>query len=114
MKWYGINSAIANIGKEISRTKLGLLAYAQMMAVPQMEAYAKSHRPWHDISGDAKKGLKAGTVISGNKIRIYLCHQVDYGPSLELEHDKRYAIIDPTIEHFVPEIKRNHERIMRS
>ena len=114
MKWLGINSAIANIAKEVERTKLGLVAYASMQAAPQMEGYAKTHRPWHDISGNARRGLKAGTVISGNKIRIYLCHQVDYGVYLETAHDKRYAIIDPTIEHFVPEIKRNYERIMRT
>jgi hypothetical protein len=114
MKWYGINSAIANISKEVTRTKLGLQAYASMMAAPQMQAYAQTHRPWHDISGNAKEGLKAGTILSGNKIRIYLCHQVDYGVYLELAHDKKYAIIDPTIEHFVPEIKRNYQRIMRS
>jgi hypothetical protein len=110
----GIDSAIANIGKEVQRTKLGLMAYANMMAAPQMEAYAKANAPWNDISSEARKGLKAGTVISGNKIRIYLCNQVDYGVYLELAHDKKYAIIDPTIEHFVPEIKRNYERIMRS
>lgn len=114
MKWFGIDSAIANIAKEVSRTKLGLAAYANMMAAPQMQAYAHNNRPWHDISSKAKLGLKAGTVITGNKIRIYLCHTVDYGPYLELAHDKKYAIIDPTIEHFVPEIKRNYERIMRT
>lgn len=114
MKWVGIDRAIANIGKEVTRTKLGLQAYASMMAAPQMQNYAKQNRPWNDISSEAKRGLKAGTVLSGNRIRIYLCHQVDYGVYLELAHDKKYAIIDPTIEHFVPEIKRNYQRIMRS
>lgn len=112
MNWMGIDSAILNIGKEVQRTKLGLAAYASMVAAPRMQNYAKANRPWHDISRDARRGLKAGTVISGNKIRIYLCHSVDYGPFLELAHDKKYAIIDPTIEHFVPEIKRNYQRIM--
>lgn len=114
MKWHGIEHFIGNVAKEVNTTKIALGAYAYMIAAPKIETDAKANASWHDISGNARRGLNAGVVMRGDHIVIYLAHTVDYGPYLELAHDRKYAIIDPTLEKFTPEVKRNYERIMGS
>ena len=46
----------------------------------------------------ARKSLNATTEKRDNGIRITLAHGVDYGLWLELAHEKRFAIVKPTIE----------------
>lgn len=110
----GVEHVIANLGKEISRTKIALAAYAQMQAAPRLEAYARSNAPWHDISGKARQGLKGGTIIRGNKIIVYIAHSMSYGVYLELAHDQAYAILDPTIEANKAQIFEEYRRILRT
>lgn len=110
----GVETVIANLGKEVSRTKIALAAYAQMQAAPRLEAYARANRPWHDISSMAKDGLKGGTIIKGNKIIVYIAHSVDYGVYLELAHDQKYAILDPTIQANKAQIFEEYGRILRT
>jgi hypothetical protein len=109
----GVSTVLGNLAKEVTRTKVALAAYAQMQLAPQMQTYAQSNAPWHDISSMARRGLKAGTYLKGDKIIIYIAHQVDYGVYLELAMDQKYAILDPTIEHFKAEAYANYARIMR-
>jgi hypothetical protein len=103
-----------NVAKEVSKTKIALAAYGQMELAPRMQAYARSNAPWHDISGNARASLKGGTLIRGNKIIIYIAGGMDYSVWLELANDGKYAILDPTIEHFKAEARRTYERIMRT
>lgn len=64
----------------------------------EMQNYARINRPWKDRTGDAKKRLTATVEnVSKGWIRIKLSHGVDYGIFLELAHEKKYAIIGPTI-----------------
>lgn len=109
----GVGHVMGNLVKEVGATKIALAAYAQMEAAPRLENHAKANRPWHDISSAAKNGLNAGTFLRGNRIIIYLAHSVDYGPALELAHDCKYAIIDPTVEKLKGEIFEGYTRIMR-
>ena len=109
----GINNAIGNLVKEVSRTKVALAAYAQMRAAPRLQAYAQANAPWHDISGMARRGLKGGSYVKGDKIMIYIAHQVDYGVYLELAMDKKYEILDPTIDALKAEVFAEYSRIMR-
>lgn len=65
----------------------------------ELESYMKRNRPWTDRTNRAKLGLSA-TVSqpSEMKFRITLAHGVTYGKWLEHAHEKKYAIIDPTIK----------------
>ena len=109
----GLSSVLGNLVAWQSRKEIAIAAYASMVAAPKMQAHARSNAPWHDISGDARKGLKGGTVIKGNKVIIYIAHSVDYGVYLELCNDKKYEILDPTVDKFKGEVRRDYERIMR-
>lgn len=86
--------------------KLGaaVLMYANTKAV-QLESTMKQKRPWTDRTGMAKAMLKARVSMpNSNTIRITLSHGVSYGVWLELAHEKKYAIIDPTIKAESPKI----------
>lgn len=64
----------------------------------KFQNYAKQNRPWTDRTGHARQRLTGYTEEHGKKIRICIAHGVDYGRSLEYEHEKRYAILEPTVK----------------
>jgi wyosine [tRNA(Phe)-imidazoG37] synthetase (radical SAM superfamily) len=75
-----------------------ILMYASTKAI-EYESYMKLNRPWKDRSHQAKVTLN--TKVSqpnSHTVRITLAHGVEYGIWLELAHEKRYAIIGPTID----------------
>lgn len=87
-------------------TKLGvaILMYASTQA-QVLEAYMKSNRPWRDRTFAAKNRLN--TKVSrpnSDTIRITLAHGVEYGIWLELAHEKKYAIILPTLNLQGPKV----------
>ena len=110
--WRGMDSFLVNVSQQVSMTKVALSAYAEMEAAPKLEGYARANAPWHDISGAARAGLKGGSYIKGQKIIIYIAHSVDYGVYLELAHDKKYEILDPTIEKNKGRIWSDYKKIM--
>lgn len=86
--------------------KLGaqLLMYASSKA-EVLRAKMKQNRPWTDRTNMAKNTLNAKVSRpDDNTIRITLAHGVSYGISLELEHNKRYAIVGPTVRQEGPHI----------
>jgi hypothetical protein len=66
----------------------------------EMEQYAQQNAPWEDQTGDARAGLTAKAEHHGFRQEVYLFHTVDYGIWLEVRWNGKYAIINPTIEHF--------------
>ena len=78
-------------------------AYGRTVSV-KMEGEAKENRPWHDRTAQARQRLKGRCEKEPGKLRIYLSHGVDYGIYLELTHEKRYAIIYPTLRKEAPEV----------
>jgi hypothetical protein len=70
----------------------------------EVENYAQEHAPWQDRTGDARSGLTAEARHRLNHYYIDLFHTVDYGIWLEIRWDGRYAIIQPTLEHFGPQL----------
>lgn len=79
-----------------SRADAAVAAYAETSAL-KLQNYAKQNRPWTDRTGHARQRLTctSGKVAEGYKLT--LSHGVDYGIWLELAHEKRFAIIQPTI-----------------
>ena len=64
----------------------------------EMEAYAKLHRPWTDRTGHARQRLTGRMDHeSQDEWKITLSHGVDYGIWLENAHEKKYAIVKPTV-----------------
>lgn len=78
------------------RIEAASLMYGETVA-KDFESYAKSHRPWTDRTGNARQRLHGYTGKVPNGVRIYIAHGVEYGIFLELAHEKKYAILEPTI-----------------
>ena len=78
-----------------------------------LQSYAQEHRPWTDRTGHARQRLK-GTVNhpDPNTWELTLAHGVDYGIWLEMAHEKKYAIIQPTIQAKSPEIMNSFEGLI--
>lgn len=67
----------------------------------QVEEWMRENAPWEDQSGDARDGLTA--EVQRAKVLeydLYVYHTVDYGIWLEIRWNGKYAIIQPTIEHW--------------
>lgn len=47
-----------------------------------------------------------------DKTRIYISHGVDYGKWLELAHERRYAILQETVQNVSPEILNGFTRLL--
>lgn len=80
-----------------SKSDAAIAAYAETSAL-KLQNYAKENRRWTDRTGHARQRLTgtSGKVSEGYKLT--LAHGVDYGIWLELAHEKRFAIIQETIQ----------------
>ena len=81
-----------------------------------MENWAKVNSPWNSgapNTGNARAGLHAGMYWeSPTVLKIYIAHGMDYGVYLELAHDRRFQILEPTINKFKDGWFNNVKRIM--
>ena len=80
-----------------------VMKYGATEAV-RLESEAKENRPWNDHTAHARQRLKGKCVRTPNGIRITLSHGVEYGIYLEFAHEKRYAIIYPTLRRKAPDV----------
>lgn len=63
------------------------------------EAYMKQNAPWTDRTGNARSTLHADTFHEPNVQHGIVCaHGMPYGIWLEIAHEGRFEIINPTIE----------------
>ena len=70
------------------------------------ESYAKENAAWQDQTGNARQTLHAFIEeLSGETVRLYLSHGVEYGIHLETRFAGRYAIIWPTIQRHLEAIR---------
>lgn len=86
---------------------VAVLAVARFIAA-KMQNASRQNAPWEDRTGNARSGLFAVAEQAGKEIvELYLSHghTVFYGQFLELNHGGKYAIIMPTIEQHLPELK---------
>lgn len=79
----------------------------------KFENYAKNNRPWTDRTGHARQRLVGWVEMFSNKVRIHIGHGVDYGVYLELAHEKRYAILQPTVNALSKEVLEGFNELMR-
>jgi len=84
-----------------SKSEMAMRMMADTIA-KNAEADMKKNAKWTDRAGNARRGLKgeAGRIAKG--YRITLSYSVDYGFWLENAHERRYAIIRPTINIAAP------------
>lgn len=88
-----------------------MLMYAENGAL-KLQNSAKQNRPWTDRTGHARQRLTGKVNMKPNGYELELAHGVDYGIWLELAHEKRFAIIEPTINKEGPRIVQGFERLL--
>lgn len=79
----------------------------------KFENYAKQNRPWTDRTGQARQRLTGWVEMFSDKIRIHIGHGVDYGIYLELANQKRFAILQKTVNAVSPEILEGFNELTR-
>ena len=95
-----------------TKSQIAIKMYAQEGA-KKFENYAKSHRPWTDRTGHARQRLVGWVETLSNKVRVYIGHGVNYGVYLELAHEKKYAILQPTVNAMSKEVLQGYSKLMR-
>lgn len=98
-----IEAKLLAMPKEI---ETATLAYGQTVAA-DLQRQAQENRPWTDRTGQARQRLRGYVEQYDTGVRITLAHGVDYGEELEYGHEKRYAIIKPTLS-------KNEQKVVKS
>lgn len=91
------------LAKAPSKAEVAIKMYAQEGA-KKFENYAKTHRRWTDRTGMARIRLTGWVETLPNVTRIHISHGVDYGIWLELAHDRKYAILQETVDNNAQEV----------
>lgn len=71
--------------------------YAETSAL-KLQGSAQENAPWTDRTGHARQRLKGDVLTVNEGYKLRLAHGVDYGAFLELANERRYAIIEQTIQ----------------
>lgn len=103
---------LANLENAETKSQVAIRMFAQEGA-KKFENYAKKNRPWTDRTGHARQRLIGWVEVLTNKVKIYIGHGVDYGVYLELCHEKRYAILQPTVNALSNEVLVGYKELMR-
>ncbi|MEL7435893.1 MAG: hypothetical protein AAFN11_18245 [Chloroflexota bacterium] len=105
-RFEGLNEIMQRITRYEQRIKQIVRQIAQFWQA-KLEAYAKTNAPWTDQTANARQSLHAFIEeLSGDTVRLYLSHGMDYGIYLETKYAGQYAIIWPTIQQHLEPIRR--------
>lgn len=96
-----LQQAIDSYGKLVE-SKVGAFLVMERL---EAQNWMRQNRPWKDISGNARRGLRVEVVERGDSWIMYFIHSVDYGVFLELRNGGKYAVIEPGLRRTVPRIK---------
>lgn len=101
----------AGLKSFMGKSEAAIRMYAETAAV-DLQSHMRDNAPWTDRTGHARQRL-TGTVtkVTGG-YKITLAHGVDYGIWLELAHEKRFAIIQPTILIKSNEVMTGFEKLL--
>ena len=81
-----------------TRSMAAIRMFAETGAT-KLESAAKENARWQDRTGHARQRLKGDALPVAKGYKLRLAHGVDYGKWLELAHERRFAIIEETIEY---------------
>lgn len=104
-------SMISGITQAATKSEAAIAMYADNAALT-LQNYAREHRPWTDRTGHARQRLTGSVARVTQGYQIILAHGVDYGKWLELAHEKKYAIIQPTIQAKSPEVLSGFNKLL--
>lgn len=75
-------------------------------AAAEMEQYAKTHRPWTDRTGNARRTMEGRLERSGALFSVGVVGHMPYSVFLELGFARRYAVLYPTVNVLAPQVLR--------
>ena len=101
-------SNLANIEQKVLQ---GTRLYAET-AGAKMEAYAKTNAPWNDITRISRQTISHEVQSSGANQKIIRGGTTGHFVFLELAHEKRYAIIAPTLNKLGPSIVEGWKKVI--
>lgn len=105
------SSLEAGLNAFMGRSEAAIRMYAETAAL-KLQNYMREEAKWTDRTGAARQRL-TGTVTKVTAgYKITLAHGVNYGMWLELAHEKRFAIIQPTILVKSGEIMEGFEHLL--
>ena len=107
-----ISELLNNLGSMEIKSQTAIRMYAQEGA-KKFENYAKQNRPWADRTGHARQRLTGSVETLSDRTRIHIGHGVDYGIYLELANQKRFAILQKTVNTVSPEILKGFKEVTR-
>ena len=73
-------------------------------AAADMEAYAKSNRPWTDRTGNARRTMQGVAGWDNAHFSVGVEGHMPYSVFLELGYGEKYAILSPAVHHFAPDV----------
>ena len=91
-----VKQVVQNMAKFENKFDAALYQFANNGA-QKMEAYARQNRPWTDRTGRAKQSLKGSAYRVNKGYRLEIAHGVSYGVYLEYAHERKFAILWPTV-----------------
>jgi hypothetical protein len=111
MRWEGVQQFNQGFIDYERRVNQAVFQVGQYWAAV-FEEYSKTQAPWQDQTSNARQSLHAFVEeLSNDTVRLYLSHGMPYGIYLETKWQGRYAIIWPTIERHLEEIRLMLQRI---
>lgn len=97
---------LQSLDRKLTSKEYGGLQMLMQTAASKMESWAKDNAPWTDRTGAARQRLHGEAYWENPKIVVAaVMHQVDYGIYLELAHQRRFAILERTLEEHKDEIQ---------
>lgn len=107
-----LSTITKNMMEKQAKTIAALGVYGDSVS-KEMEAYAKSNRPWTDRTSSARNRLTGQSQNMGTKVRCSISHGVDYGIYLEMCNEGRYRVLKPTIDAVGPKAVKGLDKIFK-
>ena len=103
---------LENLENAETKSQVAIRMFAQEGA-KKFENHAKKNRPWTDRTGHARQRLTGYVETFSDKTRINIAHGVYYGVYLELCNEKRFAILQPTVNALSKEVLKGYKELTR-
>ena len=100
------------LGNFEMKVKVGTRKYAEVSG-EKMVNYAKSNANWHDSTVKSRQTIDSTVNSHGNNQKITIAGHTPHFKWLELAHENKYAILNPTIKKLGPEIVRGWVSIIK-
>jgi len=100
------------LDKAAARHRQALTMFAET-AAQKMEGEAKSRARWTDRTSNARNSIQGTSGWEGPLLKILLSGNMKYSVYLELAHEKKFAILKPTIDRNKTAIGRGYGKLVK-